>query len=501
MAQGTATCLPYIWYGVLFKDEALLKIGVKRAFAIAMSPRWGGGAINYTPGTSWDPRAFWDAMTVEELVFALDFAGEMFTQAGKDYILRQIAERGLGAINYTVWRYDYIFGCNQLAAFSPGRVLAYLALEKSGWKHVTPYTDLAIAELNENMNRIFYEDGGFPEGAAYFQYTAHTALPPYYLYARARGKNYREILPKCMDNLSKYIEVFASTDKSEALMPVSSSNGKHGPNAQPLAMLAAIFPKSQYVTVYNKLKPDRARVYWEIIAAGNVPKEVVKPENFTILPSIASAASVRELDGKTLKIFFTAHNLNLGHKHQDAGMFLIELDGETFAMDSGSVSYANPNHRPMILEDRHNTFGAVKNGEIIKQRRATVQPSFNAAGGSKAFEASTDLSKVMASSFAVLKRELKSDSPEQLTIRDTYEITDDAVPCFYWLTTLPITVEKNIATITGTNYVAKFDIPNGWTPKIETFTRDENQTSQNRLTLTGSKKSGTLELKVKFMKK
>jgi hypothetical protein len=351
------------------------------------------------------------------------------------------------------------------------------------------------------MQKIFYDDGGFSEGAAYFQYTVHTALPPYYLYARARGKNYREILPKCMDNLANYIELFVSTDPSNALIPVSSSNGRHGANAQPIAMLAAIFPESQFVTIHNRFQSKHIRSHWEMMAANNIPKSKINPKAFTCVPSIATAASVRSLDDKQLKILFTANNLNSGHKHQDAGMFIIELDGETFAMDSGSVSYANAKVHLMSAEDRHNTFGGVKNGEIVKQRRDVTQPPFSANGDNTTFKAMADLSKIMASSFKTLKRELLSNAPDELIIRDTFEITDDAAPCFYWLTTLPIEINQNIITITGTNYVAKFDIPNGWTPKIETFTRDENQTSQNRLTLTGSKKSGTLELKVKFMKK
>ena len=75
--------------------------------------------------------------------------------SGRD--LRRLAEEGQGTNNYNAWWYVYIFWCNQTAWFMPGRMLAYLVLEKAlpvRWEpypkpdqsRVAPYTDLALAE-------------------------------------------------------------------------------------------------------------------------------------------------------------------------------------------------------------------------------------------------------------------------------------------------------------------------------------------------------------------
>ena len=96
----------------------------------------------------------------------LDLAGEMFTDAGRTYLMRRLAEEGIGPINYVAWRYEYIFHCNQLAYFNTGRMYAYLMLERE-WPRVKPYTDLAYRDAIDNLETVIEPDGGSLEGPGY----------------------------------------------------------------------------------------------------------------------------------------------------------------------------------------------------------------------------------------------------------------------------------------------------------------------------------------------
>ena len=41
---------------------------------------------------------------------------------------------------------------------------------------VAPYTELAVAELRDNLSKVLLPDGGYTEGPMYFTWTARQAL-------------------------------------------------------------------------------------------------------------------------------------------------------------------------------------------------------------------------------------------------------------------------------------------------------------------------------------
>ena len=77
------------------------------------------------PGSTFEHRCFVQSLCAHEVALLLDLAGELFTDVGRELLLRRIAEEGLGSINFITWKHEYIFHCNQLAWFTPGRMLGY----------------------------------------------------------------------------------------------------------------------------------------------------------------------------------------------------------------------------------------------------------------------------------------------------------------------------------------------------------------------------------------
>ena len=486
------------WLGTLLRDQTLTRLAARRAIALVLTPDWGAGMMSTLPGTTFEHRCFTECSAMENLAFVLDFCHELFTPYGRDLILRTLAERGAGTANINAWRWNYIYHCNQLASFSIGRIAAYAAMEKSGWTHVRPYTDLAIAELNQSMNTILEPDGGYLEGPAYYQYTFWGALPAYHLYARLRGRKFREILPPGLKNAPDYVELFFSTDDAQGFLPVNDGNS--GIYPQNSLIFADMFPNSPFAGLCNKYHslsgPVQADDRWCWLAGTPGHRKPEPPlRHFLKLDSIASASSVRELNGKPLKIAFLCDMQKSGHKHPDAGSFLLEYDGETYAMDSGIVSYSSPFSRELQQEERHNVMVPIKaDGSYGRQIISSGKLRLRASGDAKRFSASVDLLPCWKGQFRKRIRQLSSDSPEKLTILDEYELTEGKGAAFFWLSPFPIRLEGRHVEIRGKRGRITFAVPEGWNPKIEELPHIKKP--QYRLTLTSAAKKGRLELQV-----
>lgn len=501
--EGTLNgrCRSYAVAGAVLKDKKLLRLAARAALSLAVCGKWGTGFEGHVPGTNFEHRSFDETGIVFNLVVALDLAGEMFSAAGKTFILRTIAERGIGQINYVVWRYPYIFDCNQLAAFSTGRVAGYLALEKS-WKHVKPYTDLAMKELNSSLNKIFAADGGFSEGPAYFQYTLGTGLPAYYNYAVARDLSFNKILPKPLFCASEYAELFISTDEEQYFIPLNDCNGRHGMWITPIAFLSKMLPESQYVRLFKRfmsrkdgLLKTKGLFVW--MFAADIPDVIPPYKNFAEIKSINTAASTRKIGDEYVKILVAGDSKLDGHRHEDAGSFVLEFAGQTFAMDSDSVSYVDPWAAILKTCQRHNTL--IPTG--IKERPAPFKmraTPLKASGDADAFHAEMDLTESWKKYFSQRKRIWDSKTPGELTVTDIYELKKGDGVEFIWLTMLPVEQKNKQVIILGKKGKVIIDIPSGSICKIERLEYWNKGKIQNRISFLKKAKSGKFSVEIKF---
>jgi hypothetical protein len=86
--------------GLLLRDKSLLRLGARFALSLAACDHWDDGMICRFPGSSFDHRCFVQSLCAYETAMILDLAGELFTRLGRDFVMRRIAEEGLGAIHY-----------------------------------------------------------------------------------------------------------------------------------------------------------------------------------------------------------------------------------------------------------------------------------------------------------------------------------------------------------------------------------------------------------------
>ncbi|MHC4521199.1 MAG: heparinase II/III domain-containing protein, partial [Planctomycetota bacterium] len=337
--------------GLVLRDAEALRMAARYALCLAMSEHWETGFMSVLSGSAWEDRPFRRSYAAEDIALILDLAGEIFTEAGRTYLMRRLAEEGIGPINYTTWRHEYIFHCNQLAYFNTGRMYAYLVLERE-WPRVKPYTDLAYRDAIDNLETVIEPDGGYLEGPSYFSPTARENYKALKYYARARGRDVAELIPAVIHRTSDYAAVVASTTDDDVIAVCDA-----GPDfrSDSLAILAEVMPDSYWTTMYSK----------QCRRKGITPPASDGPEMpaYIALPEIGYIASTRRLGDHLVKLLIVGNKADAGHTHEDKGSFVLEYAGQAFALDLGIGDYGDPIHLAYKHCQRHNMLVPVGTSE------------------------------------------------------------------------------------------------------------------------------------------
>lgn len=442
--------------GTLLKDRKLLRLAARYALSMALCEHWEDGMICAFPGGSFEHRCFVSAGCAHDLAMILDLAGEYFTDFGREYILKRLAQEGLGAINFVAWKHDYVFHCNQLALFSRGRIPAYAVLETHWPGHVTPYLELAHKELVESIGYNVLPDGGNPEGSIYCLACLGCAAMGLYYYARARGLDFQSVVPEVIKRTEAYAAAIVSTDEDRVCeyIPLSDSRNLGSGHDEPfLAMLAAMVPDSQWVTMFRRSRARSGGLPNSILTClleQQIPGRAPDPPAFTELRDLGMMASTRKLGRETVKLVILGNKAGGGHSHEDKGSFVLEFAGETFAMDPGACQYTNPLSNLLSNCERHNMLVPVGTpGRPHPQNPPSTDIRPTGTGDARSLRARMDVSPGWEEYYRKWVREWKSPAPDRLIIRDTYELFRGSGVEFYWNTQRDITIEGNAITLTG----------------------------------------------------
>ena len=268
--------------------------------------------------------------------------------------MRRIAESGIGQINYVAWKHEYIHHCNQLAAFTGGRLLGYAVMERS-MPRVRPYTELAFQDLVDSLAEIVLPDGGFVEGPSYFLYTVAQGGLGLYYYARARELDLVECVPEVLKGTAAFAAALGSMDPEADVIPICDASPTYGP--EPLALLAAALPDSAWVTMFRKnLARAGGFAASPIIQSlePQIPTAGPEPEPLVALPEMGIAASTRKFGDEWVKLLIMGNRAGAGHTHEDKGSFVLEFAGESFAFDPGTCDYGHPLAGLLKHCERHN---------------------------------------------------------------------------------------------------------------------------------------------------
>lgn len=503
---------------LLTKNKELHRLAARYAMSLAMCGRWDSGFICYLPGSAFEHRPFVQSLCMMETASILDLAGEWFTDYGKEYVLRRISEDGQGNINFATWKHEYIFHCNQMPWFSPGRLLGYAVQEKTMLPRVQPYTELAVRDLAESIENTVLPDGGFLEGPMYFTWTARQCAVSLYYYARLRGADFASVMPASLMRSAAFAEALVSTDDDALMILICDAMYVH---QEALAYLAALMPDSQWVTLFRKsLKqlggiPDTLQAY---LLESSIPAEGPPLAPFVFLPNMGLMSSVRKLGGSLVKLLLMGNQAGADHTHEDKGHFVLEFNGETYAAELGTVDYSHPMAEELKHAQRHNMLVPVGMAERARPQNALpfdVKPQGH--GDETTFQATIDATPGWEGYYRRWVRSWESPSPDVLTITDEYELEKGTGVEFYWTTRLDAAIEGDAIVIRGKRGRARIAIPEGCTARIDElplvsdeYTKSLYQrkdwlcgnmwlgNTQTRIAIVRPRTSGVLTVKVKL---
>ena len=470
--------------GLVLRDAGTLRMAARYALCLAMSEHWETGFMSVLPGSAWEDRPFRRSYAAEDIAVILDLAGEIFTEAGRTYLMRRLAEEGIAPINYTTWRHEYIFHCNQLAYFNTGRMYAYLVLERE-WPRVKPYTDLAYRDAIDNLENVIEPDGGALEGPGYLNPTIRESFNALKHYARARDLDLSELIPPIVKRTADYAAVVASTT-SDDVIPVCDS----GPTfrSDTLTILTELIPDSYWTTLFHKKQ----------LARGLSPSINPGPPlpTYIALPEIGYIASTRRLGDHLVKLFIMGNKADAGHTHEDKGSLVLEYAGQAFAMDLGIGDYGDPIHLTYKHCQRHNMLVPVGTAQRAAPQNPLpfdVKPT--GRGDQQTFHARIDATPGWNGYYKKWVRTWDSPSPETLVIRDEYELGKGSAVEFYWQTRLPVEKTKTGVTIRGDNGSAALSIPPHCTIRLDRLPLADG-TTHTRIAIRKEATQGTLEVTV-----
>lgn len=492
--------------GLVLQDKELLRVAARVALSLAMCDKWDDGFMAQFPGSAWELRSFRRSYCSEDIATILDLAGEMFTEAGRIYIMRRLAEEGIGPVNYITWRFDYLFDGNQLSFVTRGRLASYLVMERC-WPRVRPYTDIAYQNVRELFDTVILPDGGLLEPPTYVGATLGRGCELLEMYARARQLDLRSVLPESLRRTGEYGAVIASTVPDLDVIPYGDSGT--GMHAKTLLQLAYLAPKSYWNTMLRKRlerEPNTAFSPEERNMLQAIPARGPELPSFVRLPETGHLASARRVttamgEAPLFKILILGNRGGKihDHEHEDRGSFVIEFAGEAFAMDPGICEYDDPMHALLKQCQYHNMLvpvGVAERPHPAQPILADVKPT--GKGNRKSFQAVMNLAPGWSAYYTTWRRTWESRAPDTLAITDEYELTRGEGVEFFWQTKLPCRIDGERVIIQGARGQVVLDIPPECAARIDTLPGPEN-TSQQRIAFHQAAPSGTLRTVARFM--
>jgi hypothetical protein len=335
------------------------------------------------------------------------------------------------------------------------------------------------------------------EGPTYFRCVARDGGLPLYYYARARGKQFGEIIPASMKRTSPFAEALASTTVDGDVIPIC--DGRPQMEQEAAAVMAALLPQSQWTTIFHKTLARTGGLAETILAwqlSKMVPEGNPEPLPFIFLPDMGVMASQRKLGAHDVKLFIMGNKAGAGHTHEDKGNFVLEFAGDTFAMDPGTCDYAHPLSLTLKTCQRHNMLipaGIVDRPHPPSPLPFDVKPQGN--GDARRMHAVMNLTPGWETYYKTWTRTWDSPAPDTFTISDDYELAAGDGVEFYWNTQQDVSVVGQTITLTGKKGQVELAVPSGCTVRIDDLPLLGGSV-QKRIAICKPERAGRLEIAV-----
>jgi hypothetical protein len=287
-------------------------------------------------------------MTTTSVTLLTDWYSFALTDRARSLSFLCIWDKGLSIIERDMMKNENLYYLNQGAVFCRARVSGGLLLVDP-WPRVGDYVDRAFSTMIEILDRYIMDDGGVSEGIGYFCQTCQGVLPAIIAYARSKGKNPKQFLPKNLLWSRSYVSAMSGTTPGTAMTLGDGRTDLFCGDIVPI--MAAFFAGSEYDKIHKACLDEKSifAVTGTLSGSGGIvgfaygPDRIIESEciapHFMILRKTGQMCSFRKKDSRSVRIHLSGTSRYPQHSHGDIGSFILEIDGAPVLVDRGMVEY------------------------------------------------------------------------------------------------------------------------------------------------------------------
>ena len=422
--------------GLVERDRELLRTAARIALSQAMCGAWRGW-LDTHPMSTWEHRAFQQYRTAVACAFALDWAGCMLTDYGKDVITCAIAEKGLAEIQTTFMRHPYVRGNNQGLFFAWGWIVCVLAIEPRRPRAIE-WLAQGKEILIETLRTYVLEDGGADEGIGYLTGSLTQALEGLMLYGRRTRTDPADLVPPSVRNVPHYVAANLSTSTPDGTIVPIADGGRIGrpPDRLALAQLWAITRDARAAELYSFLSgwpidenPRSPGSVFEIIHGPSELQPISLPvDAFSMFPVCGTMSSLRRAGTdhrRMVRLFLVGGKAYGGHSHDDRGSLVVEIDRQEALVDGGQLDYSDPQAEIMKYAIFHNLLTPCSRdrAEVRQLNPCPVATTVHGAGDDRSLDCSIDVTGAWPAPVSHAVRAVRAECLEVFLVDDTMTLT------------------------------------------------------------------------------
>ena len=422
--------------GLVDRDEALMRMALDHALALAHCDHWQPEFLATLPGSSWEQRAFYEYRFAQNTIFAWDWAGSYLTEAGRQLLAQAISIKALPWILQTLMRHPYVRACNQGVYFSWGAIVCELALSRV-YPHATELLDAAVKALDETVTTYFAPDGGAFEGMGYATSTMGHALLAYAALARHRGVALRDVVPSVLKQAPRYIMTMISTIRPYGSAIKVADGGRSGVCLYQEALgplLELTRDPAVAALLAGMLEQDECpehpgtpgSVFSVIYGPGRLPAASASPPVFSLLEHTGMLCSNRPTEGGSVRLQLIGGPARAGHAHDDRGSFVIEAFGEEVAIERGQMGYDDP-RCAVIQHARYHNVLIPEGPDGLLPRQLNPCPGATlpeGEGDETVLRCSIDVTAAWGGLVERCVRSIESDEPARFAVTDEVRLPE-----------------------------------------------------------------------------
>ncbi|MFW5681985.1 MAG: heparinase II/III domain-containing protein [Phycisphaeraceae bacterium] len=459
--------------GLVRNDPAMARLGLRHALAAMHCTHWEDSFMATRPGALWDHRAFTAMTWLEAVAHTVDWAGALLTHAGLDLLVRTISRQVLPRLDWSLRKYPYMRGNNQGLYFGWTGVLAAATLGRllpRCDEMMEPYLDV----LREATASYFLDDGGADEGPGYHDKACARALDGFAVAARYRDVPVWDLMPDRLRETPRYYRAVASSVRPGGYIAYADGGGPGNQRFQDgaiprLARLTGDAGVGELMAALTRPEPD-GTVSGAMHLLTEGPDVLREPSAeptaspaFDRLPETGLLCSRRPTPHGLVCVHLIGAKAKAGHGHEDKGSFILDAFGDELLIDRGMCFYGDARTFLLKQAEQHNMLTPDDaEGRPMPQRNPLPEAVLpEGTGDEKTLHAAIDATAGYRDTLALWRRELSSEEPTQLNLRDTVERYEPGTVSLHFHSRLPWTEQAGAWLVEGPH--ARLTLAPRWT--------------------------------------